>query len=251
MKKTVIDLFEEACNLKEIARTDKSNTETYVEAANTFNKAAGVLSKEVESEEDIKNKLIKMAFSSYYFYEETSCLSALKYQNQDINSTRRYIQKGQEWLNTATCSTNKLIDNCELNESELIKFNSHKALWKYLLKNDSLFEYAAIAKEAWKNNNFLDSLDYYRLVADKSKELISTVEKLVKDNHIDPKYLRIASGNYIGMMTNVSSCLAQINYQKAIKTTDQEQVNKLCKILLSYLLDAYRLANNAYETNPE
>lgn len=77
--------------MKEIARADKSNTETYVEAANTFNKAARVLSREVESEADIKDKLIKMAFSSYYFHVETSCLSALNYQNQDIDSTRRYI----------------------------------------------------------------------------------------------------------------------------------------------------------------
>ncbi len=251
MKKTINDLYEEACDLKEIARTDINNTGTYVEAANTFNKAAGVLSKEIETEKDVKNQLIKMAFSSYYFYEETSCLSALNYQNQDINSTRRYIQKGQKWLNTAISSIEKIIGNCELNESELIKFRSHKALWEYLQKNDSVFENAAIAKEAWKNENFLDSLDYYRLAAEKSKELISTVEKLVNDDHIDPKYLRIASGNYIGMMTNVSSCLAQINYQKALKSTDQKQVNKLCKILLSYLLDAYRSANNAYEINPE
>ncbi|WP_214482845.1 hypothetical protein [Bacillus sp. SM2101] len=44
--------------MKEIARADKSNTETYVEAASTFNKATVVLLQEVEMEEEIKDQLI-------------------------------------------------------------------------------------------------------------------------------------------------------------------------------------------------
>jgi len=108
---------------------------------------------------------------------------------------------------------------------------------------------ASRARECWDSDRFVEALDFYRVMADTERKEIDDDEfKVVRAN-----YRRIAIGNYIITMANISSALAA-NIIERTKLPGQDvseiPLDLLAK-LVRHTLDAYRFANQAFDQNPE
>lgn len=247
-EKEILQLFDAASRLKDVARKSLDQIDVYLEAAAHFHRAAELSDQMAGSaDNELDDKIQHLVFGQYYAYEEHHCLGAHYYEKHDTRNSAKHHKLAADHLEKAlTFIENLPSDISPETKSHLESFLPNWRHSKFdleikLLTND--------ARAAWDSGRFIDALDIYRLMADRQREYIDNSEFKT----ILPQYQRIAIGNYIGSMANASSALANIvlDRGKGIDRGGKELTRDLLIKLVKYTLDSYRLGNAAFDQNPE
>src|SRR5262249_50490811 len=122
--------------------------------------------------------------------------------------------------------------------------------WRYFRRHLHVQILANDARALRDSSQFIEALDIYRQMARYQLDYLETEEFA----NIFPQYQRVAIGNYIGTMSNISSAMAEAILEKT-KVPAGGNVSEIPFDLLTKLvrhtLDAYRRANQAFDQNPE
>jgi tetratricopeptide (TPR) repeat protein len=239
-------IYDQAVELKEIARKSVDNIEFYIQAAERAHEAGRMSVHLSTVEKDIDLKIQHEVFAAYYFYEEHDCLSGYYYEKHDTKTAKEHARQSKEFISNAISLLENIPPEVSPKTREFLA--GFLPSWNHCLRAAKMKELASKARAKWDSKQFVEALDFYRQMARVQKD---DIEKL--DESLDPKYRRIAVGNFIGFMTNASTSMAQIML-KRVDTEGKDSLeipfDTLVK-LLKYTLDAYLLGNAAFHHNPE
>jgi hypothetical protein len=248
-EKEILELFDEARRLKDVARKSLNELDVYLEAAMRFRRAA-TLSNEVASNDDTEpdDKIQHLVFGQYYSYEEHYCLGGYYYEKHDTRNSAKHLKLSADHLSKALA----FIENPPSYLSSKVKNHLKSFLpnWRHFQRYMEIKLLANDARTAWDSGRFIDALDIYRRMAARQKKFIDSPEFKM----ISPQYQRIAVANFIGSMTNASSAMAATVLGRGKEVGPDgviELTHDLLIKLVKYTLDAYRLGNAAFDQNPE
>lgn len=240
-------VYEETIRLKEIARKSVGSIDAYLEAAQYARQAGEMSRNRVNIESDIDIKSQHEVFAAYYFYEEQDCLSGYHYEKRNTDDGREHANRGATFIERAIA----LIENVppEVSEEVRERLLGFLPAFNHYRRTIRIKMWAHDARAAWDKALYVKALDVYRRMGELQQEDLEALTEGVA-----PQYHRIARGNFIGYMVNASSAMAQAMLQhREVKDRENwlEVPADLAIRLLKYTLDAYMLANAAFEENPE
>ena len=237
------EIYDEGRTIKDRVRQSQRNYELNLEASKKMELAVNliqeVLKLDLKNEETVYSLKIDR---EYYSYEKYDCLSHYYYESHKIDEAVENIHKGLSHLKDSIA----LLKSIPTSFSDKFKteYGSRIKRWEYFYNNSTNKIYTFFARKALDNNNFIEALDNYKRFAREAKSIIEQAKEL------EPMYERVSIGNYVGMLANISQTMAQI-------TLENETINNgllpsnAAIVLLNYGLDAYLLAKEAGEQNPE
>ena len=248
-EKEILELYDEACGLKDIARKSVDDIDMYLKAAERLRRAAA-LSKELAGSEDAESddRIQHQIFGQYYLYEEHYCLGGYYYEKRDTRTSSKHLRLSAEHIGKALT----LIENVPPPVSTVTKNRLDGFLpnWRHFRRHVEIKLLANEARAAWDSERFIDALDVYRKMAALQEEFIEGAEFKTTA----PPYQRIAVANFIGSMANASSAMAGVVLGRA-KVVGPDGAREipfdLLVKLVRYTLDAYRHGNAAFDQNPE
>lgn len=235
--------YDMACEYTDSARKSKQNYPIYLDAANKYKDAAELyinisqmlINKGNEYEKKCNEMII---FSEYYKFEKEKSITAYYYEDRQLDKCLEHYNKSNMHITEAI---NKLID-IERNDY----WERELSVWKYFKDNNNDFYNYIMARKYWDNNEYIEALDYYNKSLDNQKNLVEKVEMLVKNNILDPCYLRITKGNAVATNANINAAMSQIVYSKKDSISDDIYI-KLIKLFYK----CYKFSELAYVKNPE
>lgn len=253
MVEEINQLYNEGFTYKEIGRKSETNINEYKKAAEAFDKAANLSFEyakkyELESHERWGVEILAL----YYLFEKHECYSAGYYNIRDIDNALKHWEESIKHLRDAIS-----LAKHALSKSESDKFNekytSHLNVWRYLLDVNVIKGDSIKAREAWDNERVVEAFDLYKIIVEKTKALYQHATIYVSEGKLPLVYKRIATGNLIGMMANISSAMAKLVYQKSGNLDDSSKAIpiEMGIKLVKHILESYRLATNAFDENPE
>jgi len=248
-EKEILELYDEACGLKDIARRSMDDIDVYLKAAERLHLAAE-LSSEVASGEDVEpdDRIQHQIFGHYYSYEEHYCLGGYYYEKRDTRTSSEHLRLSAEHIGKALA----LIEDVPPSVSTATRKRLDGFLpnWRHFRRHVGIKLLANDARAAWDAERFIDALDVYRRMAALQEEFIESAEFKT----IAPPYQRIAVANFIGSMANASSAMVGVVLGRA-KSVGSDGAREipfdLLVKLVRYTLDAYRYGNAAFDQNPE
>jgi len=245
----ILSLFDRAVALKEVARRSPRNIDSYLTAAPLFSRAAELSLIQANRPETSPNdKQQHLAFGHYYAYEAEHCKGGYYYESHTPDKSIEHLERAQRELKEAITYLKELpVDISDATKRHLASFVPN---WQHFLMHLDFQVLANKARECWDSARFVEALDLYRVMADtQRKEIDNDKFQAVRAN-----YRRIAIGNYIATMANISSALAA-NILERTKHPGEDRVSEipfdLLVRLVRHTLDAYRFANQAFDQNPE
>jgi tetratricopeptide (TPR) repeat protein len=248
-EKEILELFDEAARLKEIARKSADSIDSYLQAAPLLKRASLLSMQEAEKKEtEPDDRLQHLVFGYYYSYEEQYCLGGYYYEKHDTARAIKHIKLAAEELSRGVA----LIKDSPPSLADKTKKHLASFLpnWQHFLRHLDMKILANQARAAWDSARFIEALDIYRKMASQEREFIGSIEF----KEVAAQYQRIAVGNYIGTMVNVSSAMAAAILERT-KVAGEDGVSEipfdLLIKLVEYTLDAYRLGHQAFDQNPE
>jgi hypothetical protein len=238
--------FLKACETKDRAIRSLDDLEQYQAAAQEFDAAAVEAQRAAETLEiaDPKTAADARTYAHYYLYEHDECLASYHYENRDVGPARQYHLTAAEHLRKAIGGAEERAKSRD-GETEQ-KFRKHLNVWRYMERSDQAKLSATDARGAWDAKDFITALDHYKRASRIEKECIA----LATQGDLDPRYIRISQGNYIGMMANASSALAMF-FINTGTGPDKALGTDTCCLLVGAALDAYELGTQATYANPE
>lgn len=238
------ELYDKALKTKDVARISDNNVNSFQQAADFYKQAADNIFNNVLTDNsiDFDSKIQSSALAHYYKFEENDCLYAYNYKNnifptaincannaqQEIDKALTIIQTNLTFLNHAT-------------QDFLLKMQKN---WKSSSISIKIKQLEPIAKEAMIDKDYIKAFDNFNQMLKIQKELYEYDER----ERLEPVFIRIAKGNYIGMSANVNQAMAGI---LASKITNQTFSFDLSNDLLKHFLNSLDLSFNAFEANPE
>lgn len=248
-EREIQQLFSEGVRLKEIGRKSVNDIDRYLEAALLFGRAAQMSLKVADEEgTDEEDRVQHLIFAHYYSYEEHNSLGGYYYEKRQTRDSAEHLKRAAAEVDQAIA----LIENLKpsLSEKTAAHLRSFLPDWRHCRRHTHVQILATEARALWDSSQFIEALDMYREMARYQRQYLSSDEFA----EISPRCQRVAKGNYIGMMMNASSAMAAAILQKT-KVGGDDSVSEIPFDLLTKLvrhtLDAYRLANEAFDQNPE
>lgn len=245
----ILALFDEAARLKDIARKSVDKIDSYLQAAPLLKRAAQLSMQEAATKEtEFDDRLQHLVFGHYYSYEEQYCLGGYYYEERDTAKAIGHLRRAAEELTMAVT----LIKDSPPSLSDETKrhLTSFLPNWEHFLRHVDIKILANQARAAWDDARYIEALDIYRKMGSREREFISSDEF----REVAAQYQRIAVGNYIGTMANVSSAMAGAILERT-KVAGEDGVSEvpfdLLIKLVKYTLDALRFGNQAFDQNPE
>lgn len=247
LEETIGALYKRTLELKEHARKSVANIESYVEAA-AFAGQAGELSAEgARTAPDVSLAHQHAVYAAYYFYEEQDCLSGYYYEKRNTEIGKEHAQQGRSFITNAINLLNQVPSG--VSDDVRQKLEEHLPSFNHYRRTIEIKILANDARKAWDEQRYLDALDLYRKMVELRK---ADLEALNDGTNL--QYWRIARGNYFGAAVNVSSALAELMRER-VRISDNGKAatipDDLAVSLLSHTLNAYQLAQLAFEENPE
>src|SRR5215213_678287 len=245
----ILRLSDEAAALKEAGRRSKTVIDSYLTAAPLFRRAAELsLIEAKHTDTNIDERQQHLAFRHYYAYEAEYCQGVYYYESRIPDKSIEYLKRAKlELLEAITYIKEVPVSISATTRQLLARFVS---TWEHFSKHLDVHLLASRARECWDSARFVEALDLYRTMADTERKVIDDGEL----QGIRANYRRIAIGNYIGTMSNISSALAA-NIIERTKLPGEDHISEipfdLLVKLVRHTLDAYRLANQAFDQNPE
>lgn len=249
------ELFDQAKLLKDQARQEGKRI-LALGAADAFGLAAGEARKWLKSNEftnrDLAKKLYVASLIPYFLYEEHLNRSSYYYAENEIDKAKQYLESSKQHLDRAIASISDAVANASLLPEKLRMLDNRLQVWKYYRESTGIYELALQAKEAWKREDVYSSLDYYVRVVELSTAHLQKVHELVNAKILEPIFLRIETGNYLGMRLNATVSMSKIVHSKLTSNDYPSAEHKLLGMkMLSFFLTSYRQAGEAFLTNPE
>lgn len=238
------ELYDKALKTKDVARISDNNISSFQQAADYYKQAADIIFNHVltDTSVDLDTKIQSSALAHYYKFEENDCLYAYNYKNNIFptaiicaNNAKQEIERALNIIQTNLSS---------LKPATQTFFLKMQKNWKSSSISIKIKQLEPIAKEAMINKDYIRAFDNYNQMLKVQKDLYEYVER----EGLEPVYVRIAKGNYIGMAANVNQAMAGILTSKIINQTFSFD---LSNDLLKHFLNSLDLSFNAFEANPE
>lgn len=238
------ELFDKALKTKDVARISDNNVNSFQQAADFYKQAADNIFNHVLTDNsiDFDRKIQSSALAHYYKFEENDCLYAYNYKNNIFptaincaNNAQQEIDKALTIIQTNITSVN------QATQDFLLKMQKN---WKSSSISIKIKQLEPIAKKAMIDKDYIKAFDNFNQMLKIQKELYEYDER----EGLEPVFIRIAKGNYIGMSANVNQAMAGI---LASKITNQIFSFDLSNDLLKHFLNSLDLSFNAFEANPE
>ncbi len=238
------ELYDKALKTKDVARISDNNISSFQQAADYYKQAADIIFNHVltDTSVDLDTKIQSSALAHYYKFEENDCLYAYNYKNNIFptaiicaNNAKQEIERALNIIQTNLSSLKPAT------QTFLLKMQKN---WKSSSISIKIKQLEPIAKEAMINKDYIRAFDNYNQMLKVQKDLYEYVER----EGLEPVYVRIAKGNYIGMAANVNQAMAGILTSKIINQTFSFD---LSNDLLKHFLNSLDLSFNAFEANPE
>lgn len=238
------ELFDKALKTKDVARISDNNVNSFQQAADFYKQAADNIFNHVLTDNsiDFDRKIQSSALAHYYKFEENDCLYAYNYKNNIFptaincaNNAQQEIDKALTIIQTNITSVN------QATQDFLLKMQKN---WKSSSISIKIKQLEPIAKKAMIDKDYIKAFDNFNQMLKIQKELYEYDER----EGLEPVFIRIAKGNYIGMSANVNQAMAGI---LASKITNQIFSFDLSSDLLKHFLNSLDLSFNAFEANPE
>lgn len=238
--------FLKACDIKDRAIRSLDSLEQYQVASAEFEAAAceALRAGDALKVTDSGTAADARIYAHYYRYERDDCLASYHYEKRDVALSRQYHLSAAEHLSKAIAGAKVRAESGD-GETEQ-KFREHLSMWRYMDRSDQAKLSATDARGAWDAEDYITAIDHYKRASRIEKECIA----LATESDLDPRYIRIAHGNYIGMMANASSALAMF-FVKTGRSPDKALTTDTLCILVAAALDAYELGTQAIYANPE
>jgi hypothetical protein len=247
LEETIGTLYQRTIELKERARKSVGNIDSYVEAAEFAHRAGELSAEGSRTAPDASLAHQHAVYSVYYFYEEHDCLSGYYYEKRNTELGKEHAQQARGFITGAI----NLLSQVPPDVTEDVRQELHEHLpsFNHYLRTIEIKILANDARKAWDEERYIDALDLYRRMVELQKQDLKALS-----DPIALQYWRIARGNYIGYSVNVSSALAQLMLKGGKMSDDRQAVtipDDLAVTLLSHTVNAYQLAQAAFEENPE
>lgn len=238
--------FQQGVDLKEEARKATNQLDKYKLAAEHFDNAAILCNQVISDIQYSKDdKTQAEVFHNYHLSEKYSCLFSYFYENHLIDEANTNQIDSINYIKEAIRIIRTQASSCNIKTQEYL--NSFLDSWMYILKAKEAEKYSPDARKYWNEGKLVEALDCYRKMTTLQKEAIE-LAKVIK---VNPAYERIAMGNYIGMMANMSSTLARVFFKKSSDSSPKQISRDDALELVRHTLEAARLSRLAYENNPE
>lgn len=243
----ICKLFEEAHQLKEIARKSTENLEPYVRASTRLARAALLSKKLANTNSNLEAKIQHRAFGEYYRYEEHYCLGSYYYEKHETRKAAKHFRKASFFIGKAL----RAIENLPSSVTPDVRHHlvSNLANWKHFQFTLEIHILGCEARASWDSEQFVAALDRYREIARLQGEHIESEEF----SQLSEQYRRIALGNHAGAMMNASQAMVGIIFGNG-----QRRPGKTVKLpfeliveLVKNTLAAYRYGSSAFARNPE
>jgi hypothetical protein len=240
--------YTKAYTLKEEARKSIEKFHLFKDAANSLDAAAELCHKIIQNDacpED--GRIASQIYLQYYLYEKEHCLSRYYYERRDLDESIKHYELASQYLARTISIIESKLEQMPNPMRE--KFAKELNLYKHYQKTEKVEKIAIEARKAWDSGEVIKALDLYRTQAGESKQLLDSITP-----DIPPEYLRIARGNHLAAIANFTNALARL----ALEHKDGIHKDKMIILpadisdrLIAYSLEAYRIGNQAYQTNPE
>lgn len=240
--------YTKAHTLKEKARKSADDFNLFKEAANSLGVAAELCEKMIQNDafpEDVR--IESQIYLQYYLYEKEHCLSLFYYEKREIEESIKHYEFASNYLVYTVSMIESRLEQMPNPMRE--KFSKQINLYKHYQKTEKVQRIAIDARKAWDSGELIKALDLYRIQVDESKKLLDSIT-----SDIPPEYLRIATGNYCGAIANITNTLARLELEHKDGLRKDKMIILPADIsdrLIAYTLQAYRIANQAYQINPE
>ena len=238
------ELYKEALRIKDIARVSDNNIDSFQQAADLYEQAAYIISNYILKNDiiDFDRKIQSSALFHYYKFEENECLYAYNYKNNNFPIAINCASAAQQEIDKSLSIIHTNLTTLKQETKEfLLKMQKN---WKSSSISIKIKKLEPIAKKAMIDKDYIKAFDNYNQMLKIQRELYEYSER----EGLEPVFIRIAKGNYIGMSANVNQAMAGI---LSSKITNQILTFDLTNDLLKHFLNSLDLSLNAFEANPE
>lgn len=237
-------VYEEACKTKDIARVSDNNINSFKQAAELYKQAAEIIFNAILTDKTIDHdtKIQSTALRHYYKFEECGCLYAFNYKNNNFPTAIQFATDGQKEINISIQTIETNFNSLGAEAKMFLTKMKHN--WKSCAISIQIKKFEPIAKEAMIAKEYITAFDTYNKMLKIQKELYEYDEAA----GLELVHIRIAKGNYIGMVANVNQAMAGI---LTTKISDKTFTFNLSNDLLKHFLNSLDLSFNAFEANPE
>lgn len=238
------ELYDKALKTKDVARISDNNINSFQQAADYYKQAADNIYNHILTDKsiDFDTKIQSSALAHYYKFEENDCLYAYNYKNNIFPTAINCANNAQQEIDKAlTIIQTNLTSLKQETQDFLLKMQKN---WKSSSISIKIKQLEPIAKKAMIDKDYIKAFDNFNQMLKIQKELYEYDER----EELEPVFIRIAKGNYIGMSANVNQAMAGI---LASKITNQTFSFDLSNDLLKHFLNSLDLSFNAFEANPE
>lgn len=235
--------FRKAVAEKERGRVSEHGQDALVSAARAFRRAA-VKSESIGlrgAQETVRRQA--KTFASYYRAEAWSCLRISRYEERRIDAARRCLEHEVRHLELAISGAEEAVSLHSTNLEDRAHLERSLRVWRFYFESSRPVPLLLLAREAWDSGDLVRALDQYR----RAEKMFLELKGRAESDRLDPVYVRVASGNVLGMRANAASALVRILQQRP----DPERPLGDLEELVGLLGRAIRESEGAFRENPE
>lgn len=252
--KQIEEICDQAFDLRNEARKSVDNYELYLEAAEKFKYVIDFQQKSLKliKRDDI-HKLSpeiqcgiykSIATNEHLQFERYNCIAVYNYMQREYKEAIEYGSKVEKHIDNAIEALHKIdIDRRNVCNKEEINYDIKR--WTYYKLENNVRCYIYRAEDEAKKENYMNSIDYYRIAVKKMKQLINEMPKY--EDVLETEYYRILQSNYLAMLSNTS--YEMINLMKSTYVQHSNNEISLIDILIESW-NAYTYTELAYKNNP-